>query len=263
VAFTPDSRTLLTSAGIRNKTEDQGEIVFWDVATRRPVENLDNDFFQFAGSIRLSADGRTLVAGGPGEAAVWDLKAEGRPRFTLSGRPASERGVALSDDGRMVALSYADGSVLIWDVRSRTLLRQLDGFPGGVAFSPDATTLAVSARSGTISLVDIATGTVRRTLAGHTDLVWGLDFSADGTTLASGGGDRTAIVWDVASGTRRETLRGHTGRLLGVAFSPDAQRLYTGGLDGTVMAWQLSGDRHLGDRVAPLAGINVVAGAPT
>ena len=260
VAFTPDSRTLLTSAGIRNESEGQGEIVFWDLETRKPVQHLDNGFFQSAGRIGLSADGRTLMAGGPAEVAVWDLEAAGQPRLSLPARTVPGRDGAVSDDGRFVAASYSDGGVLIWDARSGTLLRQLEGFPGAVAFSPDATTLAVAARSGTISLVDIATGTVRRTLAGHTDVLWGLDFSADGTTLASGGDDRTAIVWDVASGARRETLRGHTGRLLGVALSPDSRRLYTGGLDGTVMAWQLSGDRRLGDRVAPLAGINVLSG---
>jgi WD40 repeat protein/DNA-binding SARP family transcriptional activator len=260
VAFTPDSRSLLTSAGIRNKTEGQGEIVFWDLETRTPIQHLDNGFFQFAGRIELSGDGRWLVAAGPQEVAVWDLKAEGRPRFTLPGRPATWRHIVVGDDGGLVAVAHSDGSVLIWDARSRALLHQLEGFPGGIALSPDAATLAVSARSGTISLVDTATGTVRRTLAGHTDLLWGLDFSADGTTLASGGDDRTAIVWDVAGGTRRETLRGHTGRLLNVAWSPDSRRLYTGGLDGTVMAWQLSGDRRLGDRVAPPAGINVLPG---
>ena len=262
--FTPDSRILLTSAGVRG--EQNGRIQFWDLENHRLLEQLDNGFFQNAdGPIVLSADGRMLASGGPGEVALWDLAAEGRPRFTLGPRPGAPRAIDLSADGRLLAAAHTNGTVLVWDVPSRTLVRQLEGFGGTLALSPDGATLAVTARTGAISLYDVATWTVRRVLAGHTDVLWGLDFSADGSSLASGGDDRTAIVWDVATGTRRETLRGHTGRVLEVAFSPDARRLYTGGLDGTVMVWELSGDRRLGDRVAPPAGINVLqggAGAP-
>jgi len=258
VAFTPDSRTLLTSAGV--KGQSGGEIQLWDLETHQLTDRLDNGFFGFADRIAMSADGRTLAAGGRDSVAVWDLAAEGRPRFTLGPRPAAQRDIALSGDGRILAAAHANGVVLVWDVPSRTLVRQLEGFPGAVALSPDGATLAASTRTGSISLIDVATGAVRGTLAGHSDLLWGLSFSADGSALASAGDDRTAIVWDVSSGTRTETLRGHTGRVLGVAFSPDARRLYTGGLDGTVMAWELSGDQRLGDRVAPPAGIEVLAG---
>ena len=42
----------------------QGEIVFWDLETLRPVEHLDNGFFQFAGGIALER--RRPNAGGGG-----------------------------------------------------------------------------------------------------------------------------------------------------------------------------------------------------
>ncbi len=258
VAFTPDSRTLLTSAAVRGQVG--GEIQLWDIATRQLTDRLDNGFRGFADRIAMSADGRTLAASGRDAVAVWDLAAEGRPRFTLGGRPAQPRGIALSADGRLLVAAHTNGVVLIWDVPSRTLVRQLEGLPGALALSPDGATLAASTQTGSISLIDVATGTVKRTLAGHSDLLWGLNFSADGSALVSAGDDRTAIVWDVSSGSLRETLRGHTGRVLGATFSPDARRLYTGGLDGTAMAWELSGDRRLGDRMSPPAGIEVLPG---
>ena len=88
--FTPDSRILLTSAGDRG--QKLTGIQFWDLQTRQMVDHIDNGFFQFAeGGIALSADGRMLAAGGPTEVALWDLAAEGRPRFTLGPRPGPPR----------------------------------------------------------------------------------------------------------------------------------------------------------------------------
>jgi WD40 repeat protein/DNA-binding SARP family transcriptional activator len=250
LAFSPDSATLITSSGVRGPPQP-GALVFWDVGTHQPVGDRLAGFPQFAGVIAVSEDGRTLVSGGPGGVLLWDLAAEGRPQSLLPG-PFAES-VAVSGDGRLVVAGSADGSVRVWDVPNRSVLRQLDGFPGALALSPDGTSLAVSARSGSISLFDVAGGPPRRVLAGHTEIVRGLTFSVDGTMLASGSVDRTAIVWDVAGGARRETLRGHTGRIFGTAFSPDGRRLYTSGLDGTVIVWDLGGGGGLANRVAPAA----------
>ena len=252
LAFSPDSTTLITSSGVRGPPQP-GALVFWDVGTHQPVGDRLAGFPQFAGVIAVSDDGRTLISGGPGGVLLWDLAAEGRPQSLLPG-PFAES-VAVSGDGRLVVAGSADGSVRVWDVPNRSVLRQLDGFPGALALSPDGTTLAVSARSGSISLFDVAGGPPRRVLAGHTDFVRGLTFSVDGTMLASGGVDQTAIVWDVAGGARRETLRGHTSRIFGTAFSPDGRRLYTSGLDGTVIVWDLGGGGGLANRVAPPAAV--------
>ena len=132
--------------------------------------------------------------------------------------------------------SYADGAVLdLGRSAPGRLFRQLEASPELVASSPDATTLAVAARSGAISLWTWPRGRCGERLAGHTDIVWGMNFSADGKTLASGGDDRTAIVWDVASGDTCARRSGATPG--GYSASPSALtvgRLYTGGLDGTV-----------------------------
>lgn len=252
LTFSPDSATLITSSGVRGPPQP-GALVFWDLGTHQPVGDRLAGFPQFAGVIAVSDDGRTLVSGGPTGVLLWDLAAEGRPQSLLPG-PFAES-VAVSGDGRLVVAASPDGSVRVWDAHNRSVLRQLDGFPGAVALSPDGRTLAVSATSGSISLFDVAGGPPRRVLAGHTEIVLGLSFSVDGAMLASGSADRTAIVWDVARGVRRETLRGHTGRIFGTAFSPDRRRLYTSGLDGTVMVWDLGGGGGLADRVAPPADV--------
>ncbi len=80
-----------------------------------------------------------------------------------------------------------------------------------VAFSPDGSTLASASQDGTIILWDVKTRRRLGTpLAGHTDAVWGVAFSPDGGTLASASQDGTVILWDVKTRRRLgEPLVGH------------------------------------------------------
>ena len=67
--------------------------------------------------------------------------------------------IAVSPDGRTLAVGNLDGTVLLWDFRSRWRI----GEP----------------------------------LRGHTGPVTGVDFRRDGRIVASGGQDRKIILWNV------------------------------------------------------------------
>ena len=103
----------------------------------------------------------------------------------------------------------------------------------GVALSPDGKTLAVGGYFGRVFLIDLPSGRMVHFLVGHANTVNRLDFSPDGRILATAGADKTARLWDVATGQTFRTLTGNTANVTAVRFSPDGRRVATGAADKT------------------------------
>jgi hypothetical protein len=114
-----------------------------------------------------------------------------------------------------------------------------------VALSPDGKKLAVGTSDQTAKLWDVMTGQELLTLKGHTAEVWAVAFSPDGRKLATGSPDQTAKLWDVTTGQELLTFKGHTRRVQGVAFSPDGKTLATCSWDQTVKLWDATTGQEL------------------
>jgi WD40 repeat protein len=71
-----------------------------------------------------------------------------------------------------------------------------------VALSPDGRTLAVADWQNTVRLWDAQTGELMRTLPLHSALVGSLAFSPDGKTVASASNDTSAKLWQVEAPPR-------------------------------------------------------------
>jgi WD40 repeat protein len=66
----------------------------------------------------------------------------------------------------------------------------------GVALSEDGQLLASADADGTVRLWDPASAQPRATLQGHSGSVWGVALTLEGRLLASGGADGTVRLWD-------------------------------------------------------------------
>jgi WD40 repeat protein len=113
----------------------------------------------------------------------------------------------------------------------------LDSEPYFVAFSPDGKTIAVSQADGEVVLIDSTTKNVVGKLAKSGGEIGRLAFSSDGTILAGQELERGIALWDVASRSLLGSiLRNRNSPLIGIAFRPGDRALVTGDaqVDGMV-----------------------------
>jgi WD40 repeat protein len=137
--------------------------------------------------------------------------------------------VALSPDGKWLALGGWDASVSLWNVQSQNLLGILATSKGTVwdiAFSHGGDVLATASADSTITLWDLKTGNEFRTLSGD-------------DIIASASWDNTIKVWDASSGKELYTLSGHTRPVNSVAYNHNGTKIVSGSSDGTVKVWDM------------------------
>jgi WD40 repeat protein len=232
LTFTDDASTLVAS-------DDSGEIVVWDVERGAIRERLPGPVGDVYG-LAVSSDGRTLYSTAPdARMRIWDLAGDRRldPRFD-AGPPLiidnqSPKGVALSPDGRTLAVTQVNGTVDLVDARTLTVrhrLRVQRRAALGVEFSPDGRLLAVTGEGARVTLWDARTLAPVRDLKGLKGFSQEVAFSPDGRLLAVGNEDgarQRTLVWDVRTGERAPVEFGAPGASL--AFSPDGHLLAANG----------------------------------
>ncbi|WP_162795722.1 BTAD domain-containing putative transcriptional regulator [Nonomuraea lactucae] len=260
----PDLAGLLAVAAYRLNpdAETRGGVLSASAAARRRIElNRDGPAI-FA--VAFSPDGSQVAsAGTDGTVGIWDRRRR-TPFATLSEhtRFAGEkdiyaRTVAFSRDGNLLAstarapsLSASNGSLVVWDVRSRRLVfqRAVERLTSAMAFSSGGTKIAVGVGDGRIELWDLPSGT-RRTLGRRGTEVGSLAFSPDEALLVSStGGPERPIVWDVLTG--RKVVEIPAERVHQVVFDRVAGTLVTASARLGVRFWKL--DRHRAKRLYEL-----------
>jgi F-box/WD-40 domain protein MET30 len=115
--------------------------------------------------------------------------------------------VRLLGDNKLILTCSNDGSIKLWNIDSKTVVRCLVGHTAPIVsvamlgLSNDYTkiNLIVSGSlDNTIKVWDCKTGKCEKTLFGHMDGVWTVD--ADSLRIVSGSRDKTIKVWDVTTG---------------------------------------------------------------
>ena len=277
VAVSPDGTTL--ASGSRDRT-----IKLWDVATKRNIATFEGHANAIE-SVVFSPDGTMLASASGREIVLWDVATQTNIA-TLGGHTGSVESVSFSFDGTTLASGSTDGTVRLWDIKTRSIAI-LSGHMtlNSMAFSSDGMTLAAASLYEVV-LWDVATRT-NATLEGHRSWVNSVAFSPDGALLASGstrevvlwdiatrtnatleeigvgavsfspngamlaaGSWGTVKLWDVATRTNIATFGSHANRIKSVVFSPDGTLLATGSLDKTVKLWDIA----TGTNIATLEG---------
>ncbi len=207
ILFTNDEKQILTCC--EDKT-----IKLWDIKTGTVMrtfrgfrgEGHEGKIFAMA----LSPDERFLAVGGwhkgeysgdigLGAIRIFDFKS-GRLLYLLKKHSSVIHNLTFSKNGKYLASSSGDKSIIIWNVK--------DNF------------------------------SLHKELKFYTYPVYGIDFSPDSSTLASASDDKSIALWDVESGRLlHKNINAHDKDVMSIRFSPDGKYCATGSFDGTVKLW--------------------------
>ena len=258
----------------------------WD-GNGNPTGNLDapatsGGIWRPGRSGAFGPDGRTLYLGGDrGSVAVWDAAKQKFVRLLDGGRNWWSFALAVSADGRRVAVvggrpptfkkdgpavrEVAPGAaaVRVWDPEAGRVLveRPWDGVELlactglGVGFLPDGAlwVAGVAGPPGADHSIrfrqwDPKTGEVARDWkvpAAGGD-AGAIAVSADGARVAVGFASGAIRVFDAATGRDLSPGSGHGAGITDLRFTPDGSRLITAAGDGTARAWDAATGRPLG-----------------
>lgn len=190
--------------------------------------------------------GRIACAAGEGTLAVYAL-APTTVRERLI--PLSEdklRGMAVSPDGRLLAVAGGDGRVRLLDTTDLNEVHTLDAHEGGAlcaAFHPHKPALVTGGKDGHLR-VWRTDGDLARLLAipAHKAAIYRIEFNPEGTHVATAGRDKMAKLWD--AGTMAPVARldrpagGHQHSVNSLLWCGDT--LVTAGDDRSIVAWRVA-----------------------
>ncbi|HTU21751.1 MAG TPA: protein kinase [Gemmataceae bacterium] len=255
IAFSPDGKKLLSTAGVWRNQQRPGEMKLWDVAAGK-------ELLSFTGHeaiiprVAFSPDGKTAASASLDKTArLWNL-ATGKELFVLKGHRSGVTSVVFSADGKTLLTSSSDRTIRIWDVATGKERRSLPTTLSGInclALSPDGKTVALSENAavnvplGRFQVRDLETGALRADIRLPMGRVVSLAFAPDGGSLAVAGGNQTGgevSLWDTTNWQLQALLPRYRRSVENVAFSRDCKRLAAQGLPnaktGGITVWNLA-----------------------
>ncbi|MBN9524339.1 WD40 repeat domain-containing protein [bacterium] len=232
------TRLLVETIDPVNRIEIEFTKVYEATDRGRPKQ-LGRELTKYLGKA-FSPDGRLVVGHDKETACVWDAATGERVAGPFA-HPPGVRSVALSPDGKRLAVGGQNAVVRVWHVdtgRPAVSPKQREFFHPArfVCFNHTGTRLAADVFNG-FRVWDVATGEPVTPEIRHEGMLNSLRFNIDDTLLVSAVQEGTAQVWDAATGKAVGPRLKHAGPVREAVFSPDGKRVATASLDGTVRLW--------------------------
>jgi RNA polymerase sigma factor (sigma-70 family) len=255
VALSPDGKYLATGA------DRDGIVRLWCPATHRVVRRFSHE----AGSVcavLFSSDGARLVSTA-GDTRIWET-GTGKVLYRYDGH-LNGGFLALSRDGRRLALPGSDREILVVDLDSGTKQQGLGGCGPvrAAGFSPDGKRLAFSGWDQVVRLWDLDARRELPSPGGHDQGVSCLAVAPDGRTIITAGFEGTIRLWQADTGKPIRQVRAFSSEVRCLALSPDGRLLAAGShQDARIRLWRLPRGRKLRPLPAHNGGVCSLAFSP-
>ena len=146
----------------------------------------------------LSSDGLVAVTGSlDGFFRLFDIRSGVLTHSYQCGDPVTA--VSLRQTGSAIAAGTNNGTVLLWDSRTQTILNDTllhENKVTSLAFHPSKSLLLTASEDGHIGICDGDTRSLIFTLQCHTSSVRNVAWSVDGRFFSSVGADNRIVLWD-------------------------------------------------------------------
>jgi tetratricopeptide (TPR) repeat protein len=222
----PGTRMAATEGGLVH-LRLSGE--FADVVVKRPGQSTYLLHRSVAGVSKLSASPAGHFAAAldvDGMACVWDAATNDTALVAGAWSDRKSRGVALSPDGDVLLLLFAD-NIKLYSLSKKTELAELnEAAAAAAAVSPDGRRIAVIRDDGAVVVRQVFDDRKSVSLVGLAGRPTAIMFDPKGMWLITLGPDTTVRLWDPVTGT--EAVRfGYPARPTAVSISPDGRYLAT------------------------------------
>lgn len=184
-------------------------------------------------AIKLSPNGRYLLAAGGSMVEQWDLENKQLTQtYKIKGGQATA--LAVASDSRTLAVGDHKGFVHIFkenDIEAVIKVRCHRNGVTALAFSPDIGVLVSSSRDKTIQTMNPALGKKLTTLKGHRRAVNSIAVTPDGRHAISAGDDLSIKMWDLNVGKEKKSIQESADKLLTMVLSLDGSMVAASTVD--------------------------------
>ena len=233
--------------------------------------------------VAFSPDSKTLLTRSPDHTLKWwdvsSLQQTASQNYQYSDNFQPGAGgatVAMSQDGKTIALASKPGSLTLFDGTLRNRKGEIDlrqdrnqacsvqgDFVDAMAFSTDGKTIAID-HGGKISLWDTTTSQWKNQsicVGVGADVYYpSLSLSADGRMLAAN--SISVTLWDTATGKTMNLRHNHSGNVTSVAIAPDGKTMVTVSEDRTAKLWSTVSAKELATLKGHTDTVDSVAFSP-